>query len=407
MTTTGKGNGRGQSSASTLAIDQIRIGSRFRNDLGDIVSLAASIERIGLLQPIAVNEQHELIDGFRRIAAFKQLGRARIPVYVVNLEKLLLGERDANFLHKPFTPMEMAAIGEALEVHIAEQARERELSGKGADGSGGRGHKKKPSGKLPEGLGDTRDKVAAALGISGRQYDKIKAVANEGGARLAEEMDKTGNVDRAYRAMCRREAEKNKPRTPAFPEKKYQCIVIDPPWPVEKIERECRPNQNVTLDYSTMTIDEIAGLPISTLANPGGCHVYLWVTHKFLPTGLELFKLWGVKYQCVLTWVKPTGMTPYSFQYNTEHVLFGRIGNLKLDKNGEKLSFAAPSERHSHKPVEFYNLVRKVSPEPRLDMFARDKKAGFDAWGNECENNSSGAALTSKAAEQAQEEAVN
>lgn len=171
--------------------------------------------------------------------------------------------------------------------------------------------------------------------------------------------------------------------TPDFPETIYSCIVVDPPWPVEKIEREERPNQGQTLDYPTMTIKQIANLPIKKLADPNGCHIFLWTTQKYLPTALQIFKNWGVTYHCLLTWVKPTAMTPFSFMFNTEHVLFGRIGSLDLLKYGEKLSFNAPTTEHSTKPDIFYDLVRKVSPEPRLDMFARAHKPGFDSWGAE------------------------
>ena len=171
--------------------------------------------------------------------------------------------------------------------------------------------------------------------------------------------------------------------TPPFPQKRYRCLVIDPPWPIKKIEREERPNQGVELDYPTMTLEEIEKVPVSDLADPEGCHVYLWVTHKFLPEGLRLFEKWCVKYQCVLTWVKPTGMTPFSWMYNTEHVLFGRIGDLDLLKNGVKLSFEAPVTRHSEKPEIFYETVKQVSPDPRIDLFARKKHEGFDVWGNE------------------------
>jgi N6-adenosine-specific RNA methylase IME4 len=122
---------------------------------------------------------------------------------------------------------------------------------------------------------------------------------------------------------------------------------------------------------------------VPDLAIPQGCHVYLWVTQKHLPTGLELFKKWGIKYQCLLTWVKPTGMTPYSWMYNTEHVLFGRIGTQKLEKLGVKLAFNAPGRQHSRKPDEFYDIVRQISPEPRVDLFAREPRPGFRVWGNE------------------------
>lgn len=168
-----------------------------------------------------------------------------------------------------------------------------------------------------------------------------------------------------------------------FPSKKFRCLIIDPPWPVKKIEREKRPNQGIALDYPTLSLKEIAKLPVPKLANPAGCHVYLWVTHKFLPEGLRLFEKWGVKYQCVLTWIKSTGMTPFSWMYNTEHVLFGRIGNLDLLRYGVKLSFGGKKREHSRKPESFYDIVRIVSPRPRMDLFAREKRKGFDAWGDE------------------------
>jgi N6-adenosine-specific RNA methylase IME4/predicted XRE-type DNA-binding protein len=178
-------------------------------------------------------------------------------------------------------------------------------------------------------------------------------------------------------------------KSPAFPNKRYDCIVIDPPWPVEKIEREVRPKQGLELDYPVMSLQKISDLPILSLTNPNGCHVYLWATNKFLPVALQFFIKWGIKYQCTLAWVKNVGITPFSFMYNLEFVLFGRVGNLPLTECGVKQSFEgaeglkANSTNHSEKPDAFYELVSKVSPEPRLDMFARKPRVGFDVWGNE------------------------
>jgi N6-adenosine-specific RNA methylase IME4 len=164
---------------------------------------------------------------------------------------------------------------------------------------------------------------------------------------------------------------------------KYRCIVIDPPWPVQKIEREVRPNQGQALDYPIMTLDEIGALPILDQADPTGCHLYLWVTHKYLPVGLCLLERWGFDYQCVLTWVKNVGFTPYSWMYSTEHCLFAHVGNLSLLKLGLRLDFGGKVREHSRKPDEFYNLVRMASPWPRLDMFSRELHEGFEQWGNE------------------------
>mgnify|MGYP001588204947 CR=1 FL=1 len=168
------------------------------------------------------------------------------------------------------------------------------------------------------------------------------------------------------------------------PAGKYRCIVIDPPWPVQKIVREVRPNQDLDLDYQTMTLEEIAALPVGELVMPDGCHLYLWITQKFLPVGLELAKKWGFSYQCLMTWRKNTGMTPYSWMYDTEHVIFATCGGLPLQKFGLRLSFDAPVVRHSEKPDVFYaDRVCLASPEPRLEMFARKKREGFTVWGNE------------------------
>jgi len=167
-----------------------------------------------------------------------------------------------------------------------------------------------------------------------------------------------------------------------LPDKQFRTIVIDPPWPMEKILRDERPNQT-DFDYPVMTIEQIKKLPISKMAIHDGCHVYLWTTQRFLPTAFEVFGVWGVNYQCLMTWVKNVGFTPFSWMYSTEHILFGRIGDLQLLKLGMRLDLTAKVREHSRKPDEFYDVVRQVSPEPRIDMFSREKRDGFEPWGNE------------------------
>lgn len=185
--------------------------------------------------------------------------------------------------------------------------------------------------------------------------------------------------------------------TPAPPDGRFRCIVIDPPWPIEKIEREERPDQGTALDYPTLPvfdgqpnedgepqdIEHVAAVP--AVAAEDGCHVYLWTTQRFMPDAFRLFGAWGVRYECVLTWVKPTGPTPFSWMYSTEHVLFGRVGSLPLEQKGIKLHFEASAGRgrHSRKPDVFYERVLGASPEPRLEMFARTPRDGFVVWGNE------------------------
>jgi ParB-like chromosome segregation protein Spo0J len=66
-------------------IERIRVGERHRRDLGDIECLARSIEDIGLLHPVTVDEENHLLAGARRLAACKSLGWMTIPVNVVRV----------------------------------------------------------------------------------------------------------------------------------------------------------------------------------------------------------------------------------------------------------------------------------------------------------------------------------
>lgn len=165
----------------------------------------------------------------------------------------------------------------------------------------------------------------------------------------------------------------------------YRTVVIDPPWPMQKIEREVRPKQGQSLDYAVKSVDEIADWKAQNLMAEDGCHVYLWTTQRFLEDAMRIMDGWGVKRECLLVWNKNVGITPYSWMYNAEFVLFGRVGNLPLLKNGEKVVFDGKVREHSRKPDEFYDLVRLVSPEPRIDVFSREPRDGFAQWGDEKE----------------------
>jgi len=167
-----------------------------------------------------------------------------------------------------------------------------------------------------------------------------------------------------------------------LPEGTFATIVIDPPWPMKKIERELYPEQGTSPGYPTMTLEDIAELPVADKAAED-CHLYLWVTQKYLPDGLRLCSLWGFRYQCLLTWVKPSGFTPFSWMYNTEHVIFGRRGSLDVQQKGIKLAFDAKVTGHSEKPDVFYDIVSRASPGPRLELFARKDREGFTVWGDE------------------------
>ena len=167
------------------------------------------------------------------------------------------------------------------------------------------------------------------------------------------------------------------------PTEKYKTIVIDPPWPMGKILRNVAPNQ-FDFDYPTMSLEVIGSLPIPYLMAEN-CHVYLWTTQRFLPVSFQILEKWGLKYIFTMVWHKNGGFQPFNLpQYNCEFVLFGRRGNLPFNTTKNFFTcFSGQRREYSRKPNVFYNLVRRVSPEPRIDYFGREEREGFVQYGDE------------------------
>jgi N6-adenosine-specific RNA methylase IME4 len=167
------------------------------------------------------------------------------------------------------------------------------------------------------------------------------------------------------------------------PQKTYGTIVIDPPWEMEKIERVVRPNQ-VGFDYPIMTEDELARFDVTSMAAED-CHLFCWTTQKWLPISLQLLPRWGFKYVFLMTWHKPGGFQPHGLpQYNSEFVVYARRGNAKFrDTQAFNTCFQAERREHSRKPDAFYETVKRVTEDGRIDVFSREKRDGFDQYGNE------------------------
>ena len=154
-----------------MKITDIQIEKRYRSDLGSLDSLCRSIEEIGLLHPVVVTPDARLIAGQRRLEAYKQLGWQDIPVTIIELEDILKGEHDENACRKDFLPSEMVAIAKALEPVAKEQAKERQESGLKQFSS-------VKENFLNGNEGQTRDKIAAGLGVSGRTMDPLSFKLN-------------------------------------------------------------------------------------------------------------------------------------------------------------------------------------------------------------------------------------
>jgi N6-adenosine-specific RNA methylase IME4 len=172
---------------------------------------------------------------------------------------------------------------------------------------------------------------------------------------------------------------------------KYRTIVADPPWAYGLSNRpgwswrEGRPSGEArSLDYPEMTLDDIAVLPVPNLAAKDA-HLYLWTTQRYLHDAFHVAEWWGFRPSLTLVWCKDTHGLIFgaTFQPTTEFVIFARRGSLKALTKVESQWFRWPKRGHSEKPEAFMDIVESVSPEPRLEMFSRRARLGWDTWGNE------------------------
>lgn len=167
----------------------------------------------------------------------------------------------------------------------------------------------------------------------------------------------------------------------------YMTIVADPPWDLTLTGTRKRTkggHGGPSLDYPTMTIEDICALQVGQQALPG-CHLWLWTTNQHLEDGFRVMRAWGFKYLAPIHWIKASGQGNW-FVHRTQTILFGYRERcvFSLERYLPNIIEGGKPERHSAKPPHSYAYIESVSPPPRLELFARDNRLGWDAWGNEC-----------------------
>ncbi|NWV46832.1 METL4 protein, partial [Daphoenositta chrysoptera] len=176
--------------------------------------------------------------------------------------------------------------------------------------------------------------------------------------------------------------------------KKYDVIVIDPPWENKSVKRSNR--------YSYLSSWQIKQIPVPALAAPN-CLVVTWVTNRqkhlrFVKD--ELYPHWSVKTLAEWHWVKITRAGEFVLPLDSLHkkpyetLVLGRVqGDKKealrkpegvLPIPEHQLIVSIPCSLHSHKPPLAAVLAEFIKPDVEcLELFARNLQPGWTSWGNE------------------------
>lgn len=172
-----------------------------------------------------------------------------------------------------------------------------------------------------------------------------------------------------------------------LPSGPFSIIVSDPPW-TPAIGRTC--SRAVQKHYETMSLKDIKELPVPDIAARDSL-LFLWATVPMLRQALDTMDAWGFKYRSHGVWVKPTIGTGMWFRNRHEVFLLGRKGKgLPCPRPAPfEGVIEAPRGRHSEKPEALQEMIERayswIPGSRRLEMFARRRRIGWTAWGNELE----------------------
>ena len=163
-----------------------------------------------------------------------------------------------------------------------------------------------------------------------------------------------------------------------LPQGKFEIIVVDPPW---NYERKYDPKgSRVANPYPEMNIEEIRNIKLPTSNN---CVLWLWTTQKFIWDAKQILEEWGFEYKAIMVWDKEKMGIGSWLRMQCEFCLLATKGKPIWKGTDIRDIIRESKTNHSTKPKILYELIEKNCVGRKLDYFARNKREGWDSYGND------------------------
>jgi N6-adenosine-specific RNA methylase IME4 len=363
-------------------------------------ALVADVHGHGLREPVTLYE-HQILDGRNRYRACLALGAdCRFEIYEGNdpaayVVSLNLKRRHLSESQRAMVAAKLATLGngqradlvqglpigrasDLLNVGDRSVARAREVQGRGAP-------------ELTRAVEADKVSVSAAADIATLPVESQREIV----ARGPKEILEAAKAIRAKAAIKRRAdwharaIQMSNRNAPLPSDRRYPIILADPPWKFEAYDADSGLARAAAAHYSTMAIEDICKLPIAGLATRDAV-LFLWSTAPHLQEAFEVLAAWGFEYLTHLVWVKDNIGLGYWVRNQHELLLMARRGDLPTPSPSARPSsvISAPRREHSRKPDEAYALIEAMYPDlPKIELFARQARLGWQAWGNEAPSN--------------------
>ncbi len=182
-----------------------------------------------------------------------------------------------------------------------------------------------------------------------------------------------------------------------LPKGHFQAIYADPPWSFKVWNKDTGNGRSAESHYSTMSMDDIAALPVADLA-ADDCVLFMWACWPSLPDALRIIEAWGFTYKtCGFDWMKAhagqvemfrddcdvqVGMG-YWTRANTEPCLLAVRGKPKRLHADVRQGILQPRRQHSRKPDCVPARIERLVAGPYLELFSRTTRPGWSVWGNQ------------------------
>ena len=168
----------------------------------------------------------------------------------------------------------------------------------------------------------------------------------------------------------------------------YPVLYADPPWRFEPRSRITGMDRAPENHYPTESIERLLDLEVMRVAPSDDCVLFAWATAPMLPAGLAWMAHYGFVYKSHCIWRKDRAGTGYWFRNLHELLLVGVRGDIPAPAPGTQMPSVIDAQvgRHSAKPEAFANMIETLYPTvPKLELFARAPRAGWDTWGAEAD----------------------
>lgn len=333
-------------------------------------SLKHSIDDMGLLHPIIINEDNVILDGHHRFKICEELGIK--PIFVTQcfvnriLEEYFVIE--SNLRRRQLNEFQKAEIVIRLLPIEQKIAKQRKLTGTHVSN---------------ETKGRATSKVARIADLSTTTFERARKIIESKNSKLIEDC-RSGkkSISSAYWELLVRQRQGEIIPLPAG---EFDVIYADPPWKFENNPSEGAAEHQ----YPTMSVEEISKIKIPAHKN---AILFLWVPSSKLPDALKVIEEWGFKFKTSMCWVKEKdGVLEMGLGYYVrsahELLLISTKGNVSppLSENRPLSVQKTPKTKHSEKPTIFYKIIENMYPKRKyLELFARKKYSDYwTVWGNQ------------------------